>query len=67
MRHLRSSLNETAAKTKSVLPRGGVPLVSPAAEAPHLLSHQALGSARFHVRKEFVSLPPDLIGEAVLR
>jgi len=29
--------------------------------------HQLLGSARFHVRNEFVSLPPDLIGEAVLK
>lgn len=28
---------------------------------------QALGSARFHVRNEFVSLPPDLMGDAVLR
>ena len=34
---------------------------------PSLALHQTLGSARFHVRKEFVSLPPDFMGEAVLR
>jgi len=31
------------------------------------LRPQALGSARFHARNEFVSLPPDLMGDAVLR
>jgi hypothetical protein len=28
---------------------------------------QVFGSARFQIRKELVSLPPDLIGAAVLR